>query len=65
MMKAIRTAARAEKQQALALAEWNLARLEAGEANAKMSPAQAKTAIETARKAPVKTKDQNTATRKP
>lgn len=49
--QAVRAAARAEKVQALALAEWNLARVEAGEAVAKLTPQQAKAAVDAARKA--------------
>ncbi len=68
-----KAAALAEKQQAVALAEWNLARIEAGEAVLKLTAAQAKAAVEAARKAlanpgevytpivgSVKTKEHNT-----
>ncbi|MBI2808058.1 MAG: PSD1 domain-containing protein [Planctomycetes bacterium] len=44
-------AARAEKQQMLAQAEWNLARIEAGQPVGKMTLAQAKAAVSAARKA--------------
>jgi len=46
-----RAAAQAEKKQALALAEWTLARAEAGQAEMKLNPAQAKAAVDAARKA--------------
>ncbi len=68
-----KSAALAEKQQAVALAEWNLARIEAGEAVLKLTAVQAKAAIQAARKAlanpgetytpivgSVKTKEHNT-----
>jgi hypothetical protein len=47
----IRAAALAEKTQAFELAQWNLAKVEAGQAEAKLNAAQAKTAVDAARKA--------------
>lgn len=44
-------AALAEKRQALELAQWNLARAEAGQTDVKLTPQQAKTAVDAARKA--------------
>jgi hypothetical protein len=46
-----RTAAMKEKIQALELAQWNLARAEAGQAEVKLNVQQAKAAVESARKA--------------
>ncbi len=68
-----KSAALAEKQQAVALAEWTFARVEAGETVLKLNAAQAKAAVDGARKAlanpgeiympivgAVKTKEHNT-----
>ena len=49
--KLIRAAALAEKQQALALAEWNLARVAAGQVELKLTVPQAKATVDAARKA--------------
>ena len=49
--KLVRSAAHAEKVQAFELAKWNLAKLEAGTAEPKLTPAQAQAAVEAARKA--------------
>jgi hypothetical protein len=49
--KFARAAALAEKAYAVALADWNLARAEAGDAALKLNPQQAKAALDTARKA--------------
>src|ERR1019366_8285232 len=47
----VRAAALAEKQLALALAAWNLARVEAGQTELKLTAPQAKAAVDAARKA--------------
>ena len=48
--KLVQAAALAEKQQALAQAEWNLARVDAGQKDVKLTPQQAKAAVDAARK---------------
>jgi hypothetical protein len=49
-MRLKRRAADAEKLQALGLAQWNLARVEAGQGGTKLNAAQAKSAVDAARK---------------
>ena len=49
--KLVRAAALAEKQQTYHQAQWNLARVDAGHAEVKLTPAQAKAAVDAARKA--------------